>query len=163
MPRRLLMLLLGIACWQFAWATECPMRPLPIDIKRIAHNTFVKSYIVGKERLSLTALLNNGRLLKLVHRGCDHSGATVSLWLETNLTLSDTNAWVKEANTLAHIAFAPEIANDIEESLQRGDFERNATEARVAISASPSSFMSYSVVISSTEHGLLLTISYELG
>jgi hypothetical protein len=158
-----LLMLFAVAFWQLAWSSECTMQPAPIDAKRIAHDRAIKSYVVGDERRSLTALLKNGRVLKLVHSGCDHSGATVSLWLETDLALSNTDAWVKEAGILARIVFTPAIAGDIAASLQSGTFARNATEARVVISASPSSFMSYSVVISRAERGLLLTIAYELG
>ena len=161
MPR--LLLLFAVALSQVAWSAECTMQPAPIDIKHIAHNTGIKSYVVSGGNLSLTALLKDGRVLKLVHSGCDHSGASVSLWFDSNLELSSTDAWIKEAGALARIAFTPRIATEIAGSLQRGKFERNATEARVVISASPSSFMWYSVVISRAEHGLLLTLSYELG
>lgn len=162
MLRRLLLLFL-IAFWQLAWSAECTMQPAPIDVKRIAHDGSIKRYVVAAESNSLTALLKNGRALKLRHSGCDRSGAIVSLWLDTELALSNTDAWIKEADTLASIAFTPEIAADIAGSLQSGKFERNGTDARVVLSASPSSFMSYSIVISRAEHGLLLTIAYALG
>lgn len=161
MLRRAL-LFLGVAVWQVAWPSECAMRPSPIDVKRIARHAAVQSHVVDANRLSLTALLRNGRALKLVHSGCDLAGAQATLWLENGCPFSETKAWLEEASALAHIAFVPSIANDIVTSLRQGNFVHNATETRVVISASRNSFMSYSVVISGAEHGVLLSVAYEL-
>ena len=158
-----LILLAVLSISRVGWSAECTMRAAPIDLKRIAHDKSIKSYVVDVRGQSITALLKNGRALKLTHSGCDHSGATAALWLDSDLALSDTTDWIKEANALVRIAFAREIAADISDSLLGGQFEKSGTEARVVLRVSPSSFMSYSVVISAAERGVLLTITYELG
>lgn len=159
-----LLLLSAISFPHLAWSAECTMQPARIDVERIAKNNAIKSYVIGDGRLSFTALLKNGSALKLIHSGCDHSGASVSLWSDTDdAALSNTDFWVNKAGSVARIAFMPGVAADIIKSLQDGSFEVREYESRTVISASPSSFISYSIVISEAEHGQLLTISYELG
>jgi hypothetical protein len=163
MTLRRLLLLSAISFSHLASSAECTMKPARIDVARIVQNSAIKAYVVGDGSLSFSALLKNGSALKLIHSGCDHSGASVSLWLDANAELSDTDFWIKKAGYAARIAFRPEIAADIIKSMQDGSFETRKYETRTVISASPSSFMSYSIVISKTEDGPLLTLSYELG
>lgn len=160
---RLLFFIAVIATAGTAFSSECTMNPAPVDIKRIAHNPLVKSYVVDVGTLSLTALLKNGRALRLIHTGCEHSGAEVSMWLDSERPFSDTDGWIKEASALVKIAFPVDVANDILNNIKSGDFKKETTEARVVISAAPSSFMTYTIVVSRAESGLLLTISFVLG
>lgn len=148
---------------EIAFSSECAMKPSPIDIARIARNPLVKSYVANPKKFSLAALLKNGRALKLVHSGCDHSGAEVILWLDTERPLSDVEGWVDEANSLAGIAFSKDIANDISNSIKAESYLKETTEVRLVMRSSPTSFMSYSIVISKVEHGYFLMISFELG
>lgn len=139
------------------------MKPSPINITRIARNPLVKSYVANPGKFSLVALLKNGRAFKLVHSGCDHSGAEVTLWLDTERPLSDVEGWVGEVNSLAGITFSKDIANDISNSIKAENYLKETTEARLVMRSSPTSFMSYSIVISKVEHGYFLMISFELG
>lgn len=81
------------------------MEATRIDMKRISQNLSIKSYVVNAEKLHMTALLKNGRVLKLTHNGCEHSGAEVSMWLDSDRPFSDADGWLKEAIVLAKIAF----------------------------------------------------------
>ena len=69
---------------EFAYATECTMRPTPIDAKRIARNPNVKSYTIAESRLVLNALLKNGNAVRIIHEGCAHSGSKAALWLDSS-------------------------------------------------------------------------------
>ena len=59
---------------------------------------------VGANKLTVTALLKNGRALRLVPMGCAHSGAEAALWFDSKVPASDVNAWLKEAIALTRIA-----------------------------------------------------------
>jgi hypothetical protein len=83
--------------------------------------------------------------------------------MNSDLPVSDIGTWSKKALDLIHIAFAPSISRDIAGSIRNGNFDRKVTESRTEINGSSSSYMSYSIVISSTEDGVLLTVSYVLG
>jgi hypothetical protein len=163
MIKRLLCLLCSLGLALPAVAAECTMKPAAIDVRRIAREPAVKSYVIDKNKLALTALFKNGRALRLVHMGCAHSGATASLWFDSTLALSDSEAWSKEFMDLAHIAFSPGVANDIIASLKSGKVTTKRTESSVVMSAAPTEFMNYSIIISSTEQGMLLTMTYSLG
>jgi hypothetical protein len=144
-------------------AAECTMNPVPIDVARIAREPAIKSYVVDKKRLALTALLKNGRAFKLVHMGCAHSGAMAALWSDSTLPLSEPKAWFTEIVHFARMAFAPGVASDIGASLKSGKVETTTTEDRIVIDAAPSTFMRYTVTIDSAEEGILMTITYSLG
>ncbi len=161
--KRLLCLLFSMGLALPAIAAECTMNPATIDVRRIARDPAIHSYVIDKSKLALTGLLKNGRALRLVHMGCEHSGASASLWFDSTLALSDSEAWSKEFANLARIAFSPRIANDIIASLKSGKIETTRTESGVVISAAPTEFMNYSIEISSMEQGVLLTMSYSLG
>lgn len=139
------------------------MRAAPIDISRIAHRPEIKSFTLDASKLALTALLKNGRALRLVQEGCAHTGAEVALWFESDVLPSDIEKWVKEAITLSKIAFTPDVAKDIERSLASGKYQKELSETRLVISASPTSYFSYTVVLAPAEHGMILSISYILG
>lgn len=152
-----------IASFQVPAHAECTMTPPRMDINRIAHNPAIKSYAVDRNKLSLTALLKNGHAIRLVHSGCEHSGAEASLWLDSDRPFSDHDGWSNEAITLIRIAFSSDIANAILKSIKSGVFDKKISESRIVFSAAPSSFMSYAIVISRAEQGVLLTVSYVLG
>ena len=162
--KRLLLVLIALAP-QFSMATDtdCTMQPAPINIQRIAHRPEVKSYTVDKNKLALTALLKNGQVVRLVHEGCAHSGAEAALWFESNIAASDVETWLKEALILSRIAFTPDIAKDIERSLKSGNYKKDVTETRLVISAAPTDYFSYTIVLSPAEHGMILSITYILG
>ena len=160
---RLLGVIVILFLSQIAYAAECTMKASPIDIRRISHNPTVKSFVVAEDKLSLSALLKNGSALKLSHMGCEHSGASASLWLDTDRPFTDSTGWSKEFIKFARIAFSAEIANDIVENLQSGKFKTTVSDSRVVISAAPQEYMNYSIVMSLTEHGVMLTITYSLG
>ena len=155
------MFLLGSV--SLASAGECTMKPAPIDVHRIAREPAIKSYVVDSKNLALTALLKNGSAMRLLQMGCEHSGASVSLWFDSKLDPSYSKAWAKEIGTVVRIAFAPAVANDIIKNLGSGDVEITTTESGFRIGARPNDFMSYSIVVSSTEQGDLLTVSYSFG
>ena len=139
------------------------MKPSPLDIARIARHPEVLSHTVDANRLGLTALLRNGRALRLVHMGCAHSGAKAALWLESETPASDVAKWIREVVVLSKIAFAADVSKDIEHSLKSGSYEKEMTDTRLVINASPTEYFSYTVVLSPAEHGLVLSIAYILG
>jgi hypothetical protein len=164
--KRLILFVLAIATFsQYALASgnDCTMTPAPIDVGRIAQRPEIKSYTVDANRLGVTALLKNGRVVRLVHMGCAHSGAEAALWFESATPPSDVATWIKEVVALTKIAFAPDISRDIVHSLQSGKYEKNITDTRLVITASPTEFFSYTVALSPAEHGLILSVTYILG
>ncbi len=165
MKRLLLIVIALLVSPRFSLAadTDCTMQPAPIDIHRIAHRPEVKSYAVDKNKLAVTALLKNGQVVRLVHEGCAHSGAEAALWFESNIAASDVKNWLKEANKLSRIAFTPDISKDIERSLNSGNFKKEVTETRLVISAAPTEYFSYTIVLAPAEHGMILSITYILG
>lgn len=95
--------------------------------------------------------------------GCAHSGAKAALWLESETPASDVAKWIKEVVILSKIAFAADVSQDIERSLMSGDYEKEVSDTRLAIRASPTEYFSYSIVLSPAEHGLILSVTYILG
>ena len=139
------------------------MRPQPIDFARITHQPEIKSFTIDKDKHGVTALLKNGRALRLVHMGCAHSGAEAALWFESKIPFLDDKQWRKEAVALAKIAFSPDIAKDIESSLKNGKFEKNSTETRLVITAKPTEYFSYVIVVEPESYRVVLSISYSIG
>ncbi len=164
MLRVLIVLFIGVLP-QITWAADpdCTMQPAPIDIGRIAHRPEIKSYTVSANKLAVTALLKNGRALRLVHMGCAHSGAEAALWFDSEVPASDVNTWLKEAIALTRIAFSPVISKDIERSLKSGKYRVEKTDTRLAITASPSDYFSYTIVFAPAEHGVMLSVTYSFG
>lgn len=71
--------------------------------------------------------------------------------------------WLKEAVALANIAFLPDISKDIERSLKSGQYEKDATDARLVITASPTKFFTYTIVLEPDGHRVILSVSYSIG
>ena len=86
-----------------AWAagSDCTMQPAPIDISRITHRPEVKSYTVDANKLGVTALLHNGRALRLTHMGCAHSGAEAALWFQSEVPASDVKKMAQGSGGLS--------------------------------------------------------------
>ena len=164
MLRALIVLFIGFFP-PFAWAADldCTMQPAPIDIGRIAQRPEIKSYTVDANKLAVTALLKNGRALRLVHMGCAHSGAEVALWFNSEVPASDVKTWLKEALALTRIAFSPGISRDIERSLKSGDYLVEKTDTRLVITASPTDYFNYTIVFAPAEHGVMLSVTYSFG
>ena len=139
------------------------MRPAPIDVGRIAQRPEVKSYTVDTNKLGVTALLKNGRALRIVHMGCAHSGAEAALWFESKTPPSDVGKWLNEAVALANIAFSPDISKDIERSLKSGEYKKEVTDTRLVITASPTTFFSYTIVLEPEGYRAILSIMYSIG
>ncbi len=164
MLRLLIVLFIG-AFFQIAWAADldCTMQPAPIDIGRIAHRPEIKSYTVDANKLAVTALLKNGRALRLIHMGCAHSGAEAALWFNSEVPASDVNTWLKEAIALTKIAFSPGISRDIERSLKTGNYRIEKTDNRLVITASPTEYFTYTILFAPLEHGVMLSVIYSFG
>lgn len=150
------LILFCAASTAFAASVDCTMRAAPIDVARISHRPEIKSFTLDANKLAMTALLKNGRALRLVQEGCVHTGAEAALWFESDVLPSDMVA-------LSKIAFTPDIAKDIERSLASGKYQKELSETRLVMSASPTSYFSYTVVLAPAEHGMILSISYILG
>ena len=163
MSLRHILALSVIAVSAQAAAADCTINPLPIDVKRIANNPSIKSYVVDKKKLALTALLKDGRVFKLSASGCDHSGGMVTLWLGSGAALSDTAPWVKEAVALIKMALPADTATDIAKSLQAGTFETEKSADRLVFSGHPLDYLSYTVEVSGDAEALMLTVSYVIG
>lgn len=144
-------------------AADCTMNPLPIEVKRIANNPSVKSYVADKKKLTLTALLKNGRVFRLSASGCDRSGGKVTLWLRSGAALLDTAAWVKESIALVKMALPSDTATDIVKSLQNGTFQTEKSAGRFVLSGHPSDYLSYTVEVSENADTSILTVFYVIG
>lgn len=153
----------AVCHFALAAGSDCTMQPTPIDIGRIAHRPEVKSYTVDANKLGITALLKNGRALRLAHMGCAHSGAEAALWYQSKAHASDVKKWLREAVTLAHIAFSPDIAKDIERSIKSGQYEKDVSDARLVITASPTNFFTYTIVLEPDGQRVILSVSYSIG
>ena len=137
------------------------MRPLPIDVKRIARNSSVKAYIVSESGLVLNALLKDGRAVRIIQLTCIHSGAEAAMWFDSSASLTDIPLWLEKALELSKIAFQPNIAREIEELIRSGNYFRDeADETRLRISAAPGEYIHYTFVVSKAEQGYMLVISY---
>ena len=149
---------------EFAYATECTMRPTPIDAKRIARIPNVKSYIIAESRLVMNALLRDGNAVRIIHQGCMHSGAKAAVWLDSSTSLTEIRKWLDEAIKLAKIAFEPNVVREIEALIKNGNYSTDeVSEVRLRISAAPAEYIYYSVVVSRAEQGYVLLISYVEG
>jgi hypothetical protein len=156
------LLLLILVSTHVAWASDCTMKPAPIDAKRISHHASVKTYVENRREHKLTALLKNGQVLRLVHMGCEHSGASASTWL-SDQDLSTSDQRKKQAIFLSRLAFNNEIATDIVTNIQSQALNDKTSGGRSVISSSTSDFMSYTLVIEKVESGWMMTITYVIG
>ena len=95
--------------------------------------------------------------------GCAHSGAEAALWFQSEVPITDMKKWLKEAVILARIAFSPDISKDIELSLKSGRYEKDVSEKRLAITASPTEFFAYSILVEPEGYRVILSITYSIG
>lgn len=149
---------------QFAFATECTMRPTPINEKRIARSPHIKAYAIAESRLVVNALLKDGNAVRIIHEGCTHSGAKAAIWLDSSTSLTDIRKWLDEVIKLSKIAFEPNVVREIEELIKNGNYSKDeVSEVRLRISAAPAEYIYYNIVVSRAEQGYVLLISYVEG
>lgn len=160
---KLLFLLLFVS--QVSWVQDCTMRTAPIDFKRLNRDPSIKSYVVDTNRHALTGLLKNGQSFRLIHEGCMHSGAEAALWLPSSTRGTERESeWIQEAVKFARVAFFPDIARDIEGSIKLGKLHIDMkSEARLVLTASPSGFFTYTIIVVPSEQGMMMKITYILG
>lgn len=159
--KAIFIVLLLFAHSQFSLAGECTMRPMPIDVKRIAGNSSVKAYTVADSGLVLNALLKDGSAIRIIHEGCAHSGAEGAMWLNSATPLTDVRKWLEEVLKLSKIAFAPSVSSEIENLIRNGSYSRDEVSGtRLKISAAPAEYIHYTFVVSRAEQGYVLVISY---
>lgn len=160
---KLVILLLFVA--QSAWAQDCTMRPAPIDLKRLARDPSIKGYVIDSKRLAVTGLFKNGAAFHLIHEGCMHSGAEAALWLpHSTLGTERDSEWMQEAVKFSRAVFSQDIARDIQSSIKLGKLKIDMkSEARLVLSASPSEFFTYTIIVVPSEQGMMMKITYILG
>lgn len=147
---------------QFADASDinCTMAPVPIDVKRIAHQSSVKNYFLSQDKLKLTALLKNGNAVKLAHMGCYDSGGIVTEWLDSEIPTTETDKWIKKAVVLANAFLDPYVFGLIKKSIHDNKYSENKTDNHLVITGSASEIFSYSITVTPFEHGVMLTVDY---
>ena len=136
------------------------MRPAPIDIKRIAHQSLVKNYFLSQDKLKLTALLKNGNVVKLAHMGCYDSGGIVTEWLDSDMLTTDTDKWIKKAVVLANTFLDPYVFELIKKSVHDKKYSANKTDDRLVITGSANEIFTYSISVIPIEHGIMLSVDY---
>ena len=160
---KLFLLLMFVA--QATWAQDCTMRPAPIDFKRLTRDPSIRSYVVDANRLAVTVLLKNGHAFRLIHEGCMHSGAEATLWLpHSTRGVESESEWIQEAVKFSRVAFSPDVARDIDGSIKLGKLKIDTkSNARLVLSASPSEFFTYTIIVVPSEQGMMMKITYILG
>lgn len=140
--------------------TDCTMQPPPLDIATMHATRDVKSLVVDPSKLSANMLLKDGSSVRVVNMGCQHSGSVARAWVMNPPSLSDSAAWIKEANKVARIAFTPPQAKSFAEWIKNRELEK--TDDQLAQEGTDQTEITYSIEVepASMAMGSWLTISY---
>lgn len=65
--------------------TQCTMNPLPLAVKAVKAFKDVKSFVVASPQ-SMSILLKDGTLIRVVSMGCVDSGSVAHIWVNNPLT-----------------------------------------------------------------------------
>lgn len=144
-------------------ASDCPMRPPPLNVQHIQTAKEIKSVVADSGNLAATALLKDGSVLRVTNMGCQHSGSYVRLWLPGDRPVdTDTKAWIAKAKMAADIGFDPTEAKFFDQWLATAKLVPSQQGGFTASGHSSEGDIAYEVTVvpRDLDVGTLVTVSY---
>lgn len=87
-------------------ASQCTMNPMPLAVEAVKASKDVKSFVVASPK-SMSILLNDGTLIRVVSMGCVDSASVAHIWVNNPPPAEDEAAWRKLLIRIASVAFDP--------------------------------------------------------
>jgi len=87
-------------------ASQCTMNPLPLAVEAVRASKDVKSFVVASPQ-SMSILLKDGTLIRVVSMGCVDSGSVAHIWINNPPPAEDKVGWRKLFIKIASAAFDP--------------------------------------------------------
>lgn len=144
-------------------ASDCPMRPPPLNVQRIQAAKETKSFVVDSSTIAATVLLKDGAVLRVTNMGCQHSGSYVRLWIPGERPAdTDTKAWVAKAKLAADIGFDPSESKYFDQWLATAKITPSQEGGFTASGNSGEGDITYEVTVvpRDLDIGTLVTVSY---
>jgi hypothetical protein len=153
----------GVALAVMPPASDCSMRPPPLNVDHIRTASEVKSVVVDQNELAATALLNDGSVLRVTNMGCQHSGSIVRLWvIGQPPSTTETQVWIAKAKLAADIGFDPVEAKFFDKWLATAKIKPQEEGGLTADGSFGEGDITYEVIVSPRDMdvGTLVTVSY---
>jgi hypothetical protein len=103
--------------------SSCPMNPPPLAMEAVKSSRDVKNFVVGSPQ-SMSILLKDGTLIRVVSMGCVDSGSTATIWVNNPPQPGDERAWRELFIRLASIAFDPAESKSFVAWIPKAKFTR---------------------------------------
>lgn len=104
-------------------ANQCTMNPPPLAVEAVKASKDVKSFVVVSPK-SMSILLKDGALIRVVSMGCVDSGSVAHVWVSNPPPAEDEMAWRKLFIRIASAAFDPADSKSIAAWLPEAKFTR---------------------------------------
>ncbi|WP_146010602.1 hypothetical protein [Dyella sp. AD56] len=137
------------------------MHPPPLDVATMRASKDVKDIVIDPSKLSANMLLKDGSSVRIINMGCQHSGSVARSWVMNPASLSDSAAWIQEADKIARIAFTPTEAKSFVAWAAKGQLQK-PDDSHLVLDGTGYGDMAYSIEVESASMGMgaWLTISY---
>lgn len=136
----------------------CTMQPPQLQIEKLRQNNAVIAVTTDAERGRSSALLNDGRLMRVVAMGCEHSGMSASIWMESSS--SNGTRWTEAAEELAVLVFPDYIHELVTHALREREYAIENTAAGLIARISAPEGLSIDVDVAHLSLGVLVTVTY---
>lgn len=138
----------------------CTMQPPQLPVEKLRENSAVIAATVDAERGRSSALLKDGRLLRVIAMACEHSGMSASLWMEPSWT-EDTQ-WTQAAEELAGLVFPDRIHELMTHALREREYAIETTATGLTARISAAEGLSIDVDVAHLALGVMLTVTYAM-
>ncbi|WP_430387273.1 hypothetical protein [Dyella sp. 20L07] len=131
------------------------MNPLPLAVEAVKTSIDVKDFVVISPK-SMSILLKDGTLVRVVSMGCVDSGSVAHIWVSNPPPTEDKVAWGKLFIKIASAVFDPADAKSFAAWLPEAEFTRTD---RFILSASTSQNIDMAIDVESLFDGITVEIT----
>ncbi len=141
-------------------AKDCTMQPPRIDAERLQRSEDVIAATVDREHARSSALLKDGRLLRIVAMGCEHAGMSASLWVSEEFMPGRESQWMQIAHDLSRLAFPADIQELIDIASAPPRWAAQPNDAGMVLELASPEDLQITVEVISLTPGSLVTVTY---
>lgn len=139
-------------------ADACSMRPPELQIGKLQQNSAIIAATIDEKRGRSSALLNDGRLLRVMAMGCHHSGMSASLWVDGVWT--EPTQWLEAAEEASQLAFPDDVHRQLARALMEQAYVLETRTDGLAAHLSTGEDLSIDVEMTRLGMGALVTVTY---
>jgi hypothetical protein len=105
-------------------AFQCPMNPLPVAVHAAKASKDTQSFVLVNTR-TMSILLKDGTLVRVISMGCVDSGVIANAWINNPPPAEDEEAWRKLLTKITSAAFDPAESKGFATWISDAEFTRS--------------------------------------